>query len=196
MNAKTKAGIAPDKPFDPSEVDFAAPDRGALRGSMRESAEDSKARADQRMAELRGLHGDHIIDEGNDKFAIDRDIIPDGWDYEWKRNTVLGKGDPAYETALARSGWEPVPTGRHPQYMPHGTPGSAPIMRDGNILMERPLELTQEAQRNALRQARNQVRIKEEQLTHAPGPGQFPRDNKGAPLASVKKSYAPMPVPE
>ena len=53
-----------------------------------------------------------------DEFYIDPSDIPDGWSYEWKRRTVLGAEDPAYQVALARSGCEPVPTSRHPSYMP------------------------------------------------------------------------------
>ena len=36
---------------------------------------------------------------------------------------------------------------------------------------------------------------KEDQLASAPQ-GQFSRDNKGSSLASVKRGYSPMPVPE
>jgi hypothetical protein len=63
------------------------------------------------------------------------------------------------------------------------------------ILMERPLEITQEAKARDLRVARAQVRGKEEQLGGAPA-GTFERDNKGAPLVNVKKSFEHIPIPK
>jgi hypothetical protein len=153
--------------------------------------EDPRKRAAKRAAELRE-HGS--LDEGTDKFYIDPSIIPDGWSYEWRTHTILGKEDPSYEVNLARRGWEPVPRSRHPFLMPEGYTGET-ILRDGQMLMERPAEITNEAKAREYRSARDQVRAKEEQLGAAP-PGQFGRDNKGAPLANVKKSFESIPIPE
>ena len=188
--------MAPRKEYSPldgvsDEAPFSPP-----RAPLRAAPDDARARADARMAELRQLHGDSLADEGTDKFYIDRSIIPDGWDYEWKRHTLLNKEDPAYEVALRRAGWEPVPAGRHPEMMPLGTRPDVPITQDGNMLMERPLELSDMARARDFRRARDQVRVKEQQLNEAPHPGQFERHNRGTPLASVKKSMVPMPVPE
>ena len=134
------------------------------------------------------------MEEGIDEFYIDPSDIPDGWSYEWKRRTVLGAEDPAYQVALARSGWEPVPTSRHPSYMPMG--GDYPfIERKGMILMERPLEITQDARDNELRKARAQVRQKEAQLNSAES-GHFERSNKDQSLVKVRKSYESIPIPE
>ena len=108
--------------------------------------------------------------------------------------TVLGKEDPAYQVSLARTGWEAVPAKRHPEMMPHDYKEAA-ITRRGMILMERPKEITDEARNIEKKRARDQVRIKEDQLASAPQ-GQFSRDNKGSSLASVKRGYSPMPVPE
>ena len=165
--------------------------RPEKRPAMRE--EDPRTRAARRAAELRDHHnGD--MEEGIDEFYIDPSDIPDGWSYEWKRRTVLGAEDPAYQVALARSGWEPVPTSRHPSYMPMG--GDYPfIERKGMILMERPLEITQDARDNELRKARAQVRQKEAQLNSAEG-GQFERTNKDQSLVKVRKSYESIPIPE
>ena len=188
MSAK-QPGPQADKPFDPATLPA-----DSLRPPMRD--EDPRDRAAKRMAELRGLHGDGVLDDGIDKFYIDRSIIPDGWDYEWKRHTLLNKEDPSYQVALARGGWEPVPTSRHPHMMPFGTSGDSPILLDGQILMERPLELSDMARKSDFKRARDQVRIKEAQLNDAPGPGHFERNNKGQSLASIKKSMVPMQVPE
>jgi hypothetical protein len=69
------------------------------------------------------------------------------------------------------------------------------IERKGMILMERPLEITQDARDNELRKARAQVRQKEAQLNSAEG-GQFERTNKDQSLVKVRKSYESIPIPE
>jgi hypothetical protein len=187
-----------------SEENTEAPKRGRPAGSrnggengpsidrqeMRASAareEDPRARAARRAAEIRGHRSEQSLDE-SDRFKVEASEIPPGWSYEWKRKTVYGKEDPAYEVELARGGWEPVPASRHPSMMPKGKYET--IERDGMILMERPKELSDDARAAELRRARLQVRSKEQQLTSSPD-GTFERDR---PV--VKKSYESMPIPK
>ena len=170
--------------------EIVAPSRPAMWQTMRE--EDPRTRAARRAAELRD-HRNGDMDEGVDEFFIDPSDIPEGWAYEWKRKTVLGAEDPAYQVALARAGWEAVPTSRHPSYMPIS--GDYPyIERKGMILMERPLEITEEARNAELRKARQQVRQKEAQLNSAEG-GPFERSNKDQSLVKIKRSYESIPIP-
>jgi hypothetical protein len=68
------------------------------------------------------------------------------------------------------------------------------IERKGQILMERPLTLTNEARDIELRRARTQVRAKEAQLSTAPD-GTMTREHDRV-RPSVKKSFSPIPVPE
>jgi len=167
-----------------------------LRPNMRPEAsvtETPRERAARRAAELRG-HDTDLGDDYNDEYYIELGIIPDGWSYEWKTRTVLGAEDPAHQVALARKGWESVPASRHPELMPIGYTG-AEITRKGMVLMERPLEITQEAQRRLLLAARTQMRDKEAQLTQAKG-GEFDRTNKGDPLVKINKKYEAIPIPE
>ena len=89
-------------------------DRPPLRREMRD--EDPRARAAARAAAIREHIGD--IDEGTDEFYIPAEVIPEGWNYEWKRRLLMGAEDPAYQVQLARNGWEPVPASRHPEMMP------------------------------------------------------------------------------
>jgi hypothetical protein len=173
---------------EPNQVEHA--ERPPMREALRE--EDPRARAARRAAEIRGNIGS--LDEGSDDFYIDQNSVPDGWSYEWKRKTVLGQEDPAYQVQLARTGWEPVPAARHPAYMPDNG-NYTTIERKGMVLMERPKELTDEAKMVELKKARNQVRQKEQQLNSAPD-GQFGRNNKDAPLVKVAKSYEAMPIPD
>lgn len=186
-----------EEAFEPAAVETApiveeivAPTRPSMRPSMRE--EDPRTRAARRAAELRD-HRNGDMEDGVDEFYIDPSDIPEGWAYEWKRKTVLGAEDPAYQVALARAGWEAVPTSRHPSYMPIS--GDYPfIERKGMILMERPLEITEEARAVELRKARQQVRQKEAQLNSAEG-GQFERSNKDQSLVKIKRSYESIPIP-
>jgi hypothetical protein len=167
-----------------------------LRPNMRPEAsatETPRERAARRAAELRG-HDTDLGDDQNDEYYIELGIIPDGWSYEWKTRTILGAEDPAHQVALARKGWEIVPASRHPELMPMGYKG-VEITRKGMVLMERPLEITQEAQRRALLAARTQMRDKEAQLTNAKS-GEFDRTNKGDPLVKINKKYEAMPIPE
>lgn len=165
-------------------VDKAPP--APMRPAMRE--DDSLARAKQRAAELRGHLEGEIVD-GTDEFYIDPSVIPDGWHYEWKRNTIYGAEDPAYQVALARSGWTAVPTSRHPSMMPHAA-NSAIITRKGCILMECPKEIVDERKAAELMKARQQVRHKEAQLAGTPD-GTMERVRP-----DIKKSYQSIPVPE
>ena len=164
--------------------------RKEIRPPMRE--EDPRVRAARRAAEVRNHVGS--MDEGTDDFFIPQEMIPPGWSYEWKRKSVLGQEDPAYAVSLARKGWEPVPADRHPSFMPDGA-RFATIERKGMVLMERPLELTEEAREIERKRARAQVRQKEQQLNSAPD-GQFSRNNKDASLVKVNRSYEAMAIPE
>jgi len=166
-----------------------APARAPLRPAMRE--ENPRERAKRRAAEIR----DHVggdLDEGTDEFYVPASAIPDGWTYEWKRITVMGQEDPAYQVQIAQKGWEAVPASRHPEMMPHGWSGNT-IDRKGQRLFERPREITDEARQIEMRRARSQVRIKEQQLTQAPD-GQFGRDHAQV-RPKISKGYEPMPIP-
>lgn len=120
----------------------------------------------------------------NDPFRVDN--IPDGMSYEWKRVTVYGKGDPTYDVLMREQGWEPVASARHPELVADGHIG--PIIRDGLMLMERPVELTEEAMAEDRNAARAAVSVKKQQLGEAPA-GTFERN-----VTEVRKSYEPMPI--
>jgi len=181
---ETLESISSSASADPTPV------RPALRPKMKE--EDPRSRAAKRAAEIRGNIGS--MDDGVDNFFVDPSIVPPGWSYEWKRHTVAGAEDPSYAVSLARKGWEPVEPGRHPDMMPTNTKDQY-ITRKGMILMERPMELTEEARRVDERRARLQVRNKEAQLGEA-RPGEFGRNNKDHSLANIKRGWESIPVPE
>jgi hypothetical protein len=135
------------------------------------------------------------MDEGVDDFYIDPGMVPEGWTYEWKRHLLLGAEDPSYNVALARAGWEPVPVNRdaaHRAMMPMNWSG-AYIERKGQILMERPTEIVEEARAIERRKARDQVRAKEAQLAGTPD-GTMTRDHPQA-KPQIKKGWSALEVP-
>lgn len=166
-------------------------ERPSMRPAMRD--DDPRARAAARAAQLREHVGD--LDEGTDEFYIPPSMVPDGWTYEWKRRTIWNQEDPAYTVQLARDGWEEVPLNRdatHQAMMPRGWSGNT-IERKGMILMERPKEISDEIARIELRRARQQVRIKEQQIAGTPD-GTLTRDDPRV-RPQIKKSFD-MPIPE
>jgi hypothetical protein len=188
--AAIKAG-AETPPPEPQRPD----PRGEMRPEMRADdphEESSRERAARRAAEIMG-HLDGALEEGADELSLDNVEVPEGWTYEWKRQTVYGKSDPAYDTKLARTGWETVPAERHPSMMPKGHRGE--ITRDGLILVERPKVVTDRVKQIMYERARGAVRLKEQQLNDAPQ-GTFERvDERGRPMARVKTSHSPVEIP-
>lgn len=159
--------------------------RPAMDGAP--GTDDSKARAEARLREIRGQANAGSGDR--DKFWAPNP--PDGWDYQWKRKTVFGQEDPSYQVELMRQGWEPVPLSRHPDMMPAGWRGEF-IEVEGQVLMERPAVLTKEARLRDDAAAREAVRSKEAQLGLA-NKGDLSRD--GRRDVKLSRSYESMPVP-
>jgi len=182
--AKPEAETVEIQEVAPAEFNERPPMRPVLRD------EDPRVAAARRAAEIRGNIGS--LDQGQDEFVAP--TAPDGWTYEWKRRTVMGQEDPGYQIHLARMGWEPVPTARHPEMMPTGG-ARANIERKGMVLMMRPSVITEEVREADRRRALGQVSAKEQQLNQAPD-GQFERTNKDSSMAKIKKAYEPIQVPK
>lgn len=127
----------------------------------------------------------------NDPFRVDN--IPPGTSYEWKRVTTYGKSDPSYDILMREQGWEPVDASRHPELVAEGHKGA--IIRDGLMLMERPVELTQEAQAEDRAAAREAVTVKKQQLGETPS-GTMPRDADPRVRPRVSTSYESLPIDE
>lgn len=163
--------------------------RGEVRPSMREESPTERAR--QRAAEIRGHLGD--LDEGTDEFYVPKDIIPDGWTYEWKRYSTYNQIDSSHIREMERKGWSFVPASRHPSMLAIGDSGNI-ILRKGLVLMERPTEIVEEARLIEKRRAAAQVRAKEEQLAGTPE-GTMTRDHAKA-KPQIKKSYEAIPIPD
>jgi hypothetical protein len=128
-------------------------------------------RLQDRISQIRETLADHP--DVVDKFYIPLDLIPEGWAYEWKRNSVIGQENPFYMAEMRRKGWEPVPSARHPELMAYGYSGDY-IEREGLILMERPAVFVKEARAKESREARDAVLAKERAMSAAPK-GEFDR---------------------
>lgn len=175
-------------PFAPQRA--ATVDRSPLREPLRD--EDPRAAADRKAKEW-FAHVDSLPD-GQDKYYIDPNKIPDGWTYEWKTHEVLGKQDPQYQVALAQTAWQAVPASRHREMMPSGFRGET-IDIGGMRLMERPQQITDYQKAKERRNAQAPIDNLRAKLGAAPA-GQFERGtNPGAPVSIKTTIEKPASIP-
>lgn len=126
-----------------------------------------------------------------DRFYIPPHIVPYGWTYEWKRESLFGQEDTAHLIHMQENGWRPVMAETHPGYfMPEGYKGA--IRRDGLIMMERPAELTEEARNEERAAAKYLMEAQKEQLGLQLPKG-FSGEHKGV-QPRVRTSYEPADV--
>lgn len=126
-----------------------------------------------------------------DKFHVPAELIPDGWSYEWKVESIHGQEQTSHMIAQAENGWRPVQASAHPgMFMPEGYEG--PIRRDGLILCERPIELTEEARAEERMAAQQLVQAQKEQLGLAM-PSGFNNEHR-AVRPKVNQEYKPSDV--
>ena len=103
--------------------------------------------------------------QAGDIFAIEAALIPKGWEYQWCAVSVVGNTEILLDQNLmmAENGWRPVPADRYPgKFMPAGHKGS--IIRGGQMLMERPKSLSDEARAEDLKLARQLISDRNEAL--------------------------------
>jgi hypothetical protein len=134
--------------------------------------------------------------ENEDPFAIPRDLIPEGFEYEWKSIETLGKSASIDITRHRRAGWREVPNGRHKfdfPMMPDGTSDDAPIIKDGLCLMEMPADLHYRKFRYTQLLASQQIQAKEAEFLQS-APGQGPRHGTLGGGRGVRKTRGPVSV--
>jgi hypothetical protein len=103
---------------------------------------------ERREAEIRAVQSM----EYTDMMKIPESIIPRGMVYGWAAYSVLGQPRPERIWQARIKGWDFVPVDRHPEMTFQGIGEVDPrasgyIWRGGNVLMERPIELQQIADR-------------------------------------------------
>jgi len=92
------------------------------------------------------------------------------WDLMWARTAAHGKPDPANLNELYENGWRPASPKNYPSVMPD-MKGRETIERDGLMLMERPMQLSQ----IALAEARQEALDLREIQTEAFGNRKLPK---------------------
>lgn len=103
------------------------------------------------------------LDEA-DPFAVAH-LAPPGWVYEWKRYSVWNQVDDNYQANLRLRGhWTPVLAESHPGVFMQAEKSKGPIMRDGMILMERPVEV--HAHFQALEKRKADEKIQNAKMQH------------------------------
>jgi len=100
-----------------------------------------------------------------DIFEIPQDMIPKGWSYQWNSVSIAGNSELLLDQnhMMHQNGWRPVPAERYAgTLVPKGSKGN--IIRGQQILMERPMALTIEAQQEDIRNARQLISDRNESL--------------------------------
>lgn len=84
--------------------------------------------------------------------------VPEGWAYQWIRHTVHGDPESSELFDMQENGWRPVPHERHKnRFAPTFLDGKACITRKGQLLVERPMGMNIDAQRQQKRDADAQI---------------------------------------
>lgn len=192
--AAAMPALAPPPPPPPPEPVFQGrAQRDTLRGDVRDQirgdVRDDIERAPEGMVrKQRGLI---------DKYALPQQVIEKfaqaGWSLEWKRCSTFNKEDEFYQTSLQENGWQGVNVNEIPGFMPSGYSGS--IVREGLMLMKRPMYLTEEARREDKEQAQGAIRTNDAKFM-SNQPGQMPRQHPSArAVTMINKDYAPTDIP-
>lgn len=108
------------------------------------------------------------VEDRADRLHIPREEFPEGMDFYWMANTVMGLEQTQARGQFERKGWTPVHSSEDfggafdGRFMPKGFDGEINV--DGLVLMARPLELSIKARKRDEQRAREQVLIKEQAL--------------------------------
>lgn len=186
--AGLSAALAPPEPAPAATPEAAQREEMRADPQTEMRAEDPRAEAERIAREWFG----HLDSLGphKDKYYVDPSKIPDGWSYEWRTYTVVGKENPQYQVQLQRGAWRPVMANRHPELMPKGYEGA--VLIDGMMLMERPKAITDFQKERDRRDANAPIENIRAKLAGTPQ-GQFPRGGP-APLA-VNTAFAAPDIP-
>ena len=169
-----------------TETEARARELAAAKTPVKDATQDSKARAEARIRELRG---NPDLANGGERDKYWAPPPPEGWDYQWKLKAVLNQDDIDRIRQNELNGWTPVPLSRIPDLMPRGWKGDT-IEVGGLVLMERPKLFTDEAREEERRAAREAVITKEAQM----------KDGRAGDLGRrqvnrMSKSYSSIDVP-
>ena len=137
-----------------------------------------------------------LDDEDDDRLKVPKELIPQGMDYQWVTDSILGQPQPQRRARFERRAWTPVPAERHDgMFMPKGYKGEINV--DGLVLMERPLEFSIRARQKEREKAREQVYVREQQLRGGDLGNKVAFDTQHKSVQNrINKSYERIVVPE
>ena len=147
-------------PIYDEPVEEVAAARTSTRGEVR-------TRSDGRV-EVTGHNGEVLSrtrTQVGDIFDIPNDMVPKGWSYQWNAISITGNSDILLDQThmMHQNGWRPVPAERYAgTLVPKGSKGN--IIRGQQLLMERPMALTIEAQDEDKRNAMQLISDRNESL--------------------------------
>ncbi len=126
----------------------------------------------------------------SNQLYVDPRIIPEGYTYEWKAESIYGQPNTEHMVELRENHWRAVPASRHPEL---AAAGDTVIRRAGTVLHERPSYLTEEAQMEQIEDSLKPLRQKEELMYGTPPshPNSLPRDKRGY----INRVYSPSDPP-
>jgi len=84
----------------------------------------------------------------------------DGFEYEWKNSMVLGRQVDSYVARMLDNGWRPVPASRMPGRFTSADSADC-IQFEGQVLMERPASLCEQAREEDRKKAISQMAMTE-----------------------------------
>lgn len=83
---------------------------------------------------------------GANPFDIPQDVQENGWSYQWIRHSLYGNTDYSEMSIMKRAGWREVHPDAMNGYFREETPsGQNHILREGLVLVERPMQMTLDA---------------------------------------------------
>jgi hypothetical protein len=100
-----------------------------------------------------------------DIFEIPKELMEPGWSLQWNAVSIAGNSDIILDQnhMMHQNGWRPVPAERFAgKLVPKGSTG--PIIRGQQMLMERPQSMTDEANREDQKNARELISARNESL--------------------------------
>lgn len=128
-----------------------------------------------------------------DRFHIDKERIPAGQDYQWIAASVMGQPNTRELVNMQRNYWIGVPASRHPELFGEGVEGVG--MLDGMMLVERAMEISEEAREEDRQAARAQMGNQLERLDQVPAGTFERRTGSGGRAVSVERGRD-LAVPE
>ncbi len=146
------------------DADQEAAPQAATRTQTRASA---RTRSDGRL-EVEGRGGEVLSRTRTyvgDIFEIPKELTEPGWSLQWNAVSISGNSEILLDQnhMMHQNGWRPVPAERYAgTLVPKGSTG--PIIRGQQMLMERPQTLTDEANLEDLRNARQLISDRNESL--------------------------------